>query len=522
MKIMRILAVALVLLALALGITWTADTRPIGAADGPQPSEASPSKAATSEGEHTERTSVSTSTSASVTAIRVLDAETATPIPDARACNAPPSTRLRNLRADDLCSDAAGLLTIPDGMSGDLLVGAPRYSSLRVVPVVGRIVEARLHPMPTVPVRCVDEFDVPLEGVLVAASAVPIVGRPIADAEVVALSGDGGPRCISCARSDSDGIARVAIPSVGDYWLRPWSQHHGCTEAWIFERQARMDPDDPPTLHFRELHAVAVYSDESPVRTCEIAFPPQSRGGVDRDMRHMLFEAEFVTADARWRLESQWPAVEVRTFVATKGSPGIPVEVSGLLQNGRRFSVVATSMPVSRLVPTQVAGDPDAAVASLIVRSSVAAPEGFDVRLKESRLRLRTEADRVLLAPEGDYVVSVVGEWVGGKPPGQGIRMRADEAVEVTIDVDRHRPVLVRIVNDDVPSVGRLQLLWHLEKGGDKRSFNWNPRTDSLTWLPIGQHDIEVMCPGYQAVRVPFEVADGPSPTELVIDMVAQ
>jgi hypothetical protein len=113
------------------------------------------------------------------------------------------------------------------------------------------------------------------------------------------------------------------------------------------------------------------------------------------------------------------------------------------------------SMPVRRLVPTAVLGDAAGAVTRVIVRSDVVAPDGFDLVRKGSSTR------------------------------------------EVMLSAAQHRPVLLSIRTADVPAVGRVQLHWRLQEGGEKRSFNWNPRTDRLAWLPIGRHRLEVFCPGY-------------------------
>lgn len=517
------MTVVVVLLAALLYLWWIDGSAPPTKVDAGGPSTESPAAATAPVGrEETVRVAASEASVSDVTAVRVLDAETGDPVPSATGAEAPRGTRLCLVTGAEGRADAAGLIVLAEPAPESLLVGAPGYASCHVTVTRGRTVEARLLRLQWATIRCLDEAGGPIEGVFVAASPEPIVGRPFATAAGAWLSGEAGPRSISCARSGADGTAHVAIAEAGEYWLRPWSEHMACTDASLFERPKVLRPGEPVTLTFREFEAVAIYSDEAPIRSHEVSFLASARGRVDRDARHMLFEREFVVQAAERELRGRWPSVVVHAFVARARDSGLPVEVSGLLEDGRTFAATVISMPVRRLVPTAVRGDAAGAVARVIVRSDVVAPDGFDLVRKGDRPRLRAPAAEAVLVPEGDYVVSFAGEWVGGRPVGEAIRVLGSSTSEVMLSAEQHRPVLLSIRTADVPAVGRVQLHWRLQEGGEKRSFNWNPRTDRLAWLPIGRHRLEVFCPGYANADVAFELVDRVEPVEVVVELTAR
>ena len=140
----KILAALLLLLAALylLTIGWTDPPASDGASANPL---APPAAQGVERTEQVERAPAPQPSADDVTAIRVLDAETAAPIPTATGCRAPRGSRLRIVTDEDVRADDAGLLSLGDLAPDALLVGAPGYASRGVAIERGRTVDVRLR-----------------------------------------------------------------------------------------------------------------------------------------------------------------------------------------------------------------------------------------------------------------------------------------------------------------------------------------------------------------------------------------
>lgn len=429
--------------------------------------------------------------------LRVVDAVDGTPLPESFASAAAARTRLLVATSATWRADAEGRIGLPPELPGLLLVGAPGHRSREVAPAHGKTEIVRLDRLLVVDVVCSDEGGHPLPGAHVAASKQPIVGCPNHDPTSDLLSGDASDRGIQIAVADQQGHARLAIAAAGDYWLRPWADEHGCVDSGLFERPTPLQPGQTVTLRFRAFQAVAVAADQAPLRAFAVNFPGAAKQGIDRDLRHLMFDAERVERRARERLQARWPHLGVRAFVARPDAGPLTVQVLGVLDDGRPFAANVESLPIAALVPTIVRAE-DAAIGTLLVVGDDASPGApFVVQKEGTQLRIPGEPGQTMRLPTGDYEVVFAGEWIAAGGTGKAVTIAADETTRVSLRSETHRRVELRIRHPDVPDVGRVQLQWQIEGKGEHRSFNWNPRVDHTVWLPVGRQSLVVHCPGY-------------------------
>jgi hypothetical protein len=157
-----------------------------------------------------------------------------------------------------------------------------------------------------------------------------------------------------------------------------------------------------------------------------------------------------------------------------------------------------------------------------VVDNEMADAQGVACRVRshESGVSVATLSGVEVGLPEGTYSVTLEGSWIGKGAAGVSANLVGGDRAEAVLDLGGRKSVTLRIRAADVPTLGRVQLKWVMEGAASPLwTYNWNPHSDSLVWLPKGQHVLEVHCPGYKPSMVKIGLDDADHQRVLNISM---